>query len=199
MCVLLKRLYCFIGCSFYYAKNFTRLTTFVIRLFKKSSGLVILFNYQGSLWFFFTVSTTAHIIYHSRLRLSSTFFNFFNSLFLIILNCFCYCYNYHYCFWIVFVVSVLFSATLTIIPPFKEFVNKFFHFFAAWKQQRNNIFAFIPKHKKAGTDSFSSIPALKPRYPLDNTSFFGCQLFRFRNKISFLIFSLFLIRFVFTI
>lgn len=57
----------------------------------------------------------------------------------------------------------------------------------------------FPNTKKAGTDSFSSIPALKPRYPLDNTSFFGCQLFRFRNKISFWFFSLFLIRFVFTI
>ena len=45
----LKDFTVFIGCSFYYAKNFTRLTTFVIRLFKKSSGLVILFNYQGSL------------------------------------------------------------------------------------------------------------------------------------------------------
>ena len=45
----LKDFTVFIGCSFYYAKNFTRLTTFVIRLFKKSSRLVILFNYQGSL------------------------------------------------------------------------------------------------------------------------------------------------------
>jgi len=45
----LKDFTVFIGCSLYYAKNFTRLTTFVIRLFKKSSGLVILFNYQGSL------------------------------------------------------------------------------------------------------------------------------------------------------
>ena len=45
----LKDFTVFIGCSLYYAKNFTRQTTFVIRLFKKSSGLVILFNYQGSL------------------------------------------------------------------------------------------------------------------------------------------------------
>ena len=125
----LKDFTVFIGCSLYYAKNFTRLTTFVIRLFKKSSGLVILFNYQGSLWFFFAISVTAHLIYHSRLRLSSTFSTFFNSLFLMFLNCFCYCYNSHYCFWIVFVVSVLFSATLTIIPPFKGFVNYFFMFF----------------------------------------------------------------------
>ena len=73
----LKDFTVFIGCSLYYAKNFTRLTTFVIRLFKKSSGLVILFNYQGSLWFFFAVSATAHIIYHSCLRLSSTFSTFF--------------------------------------------------------------------------------------------------------------------------
>ena len=50
----------------------------------------------------------------------------------------------------------------------------------------------FPNTKKAGTDSFSSIPALKPRYPLDNTSFFGCQLFRFRNKISFWFFHSFL-------
>ena len=48
----LKDFTVFIGCSFYYAKNFTRLTAFAIWLFKKSSGLVILFNYQGSLWFF---------------------------------------------------------------------------------------------------------------------------------------------------
>ena len=73
----LKDFTVFIGCSLYYAKNFTRLTAFAIWLFKKSSGLVILFNYQGSLWFFFAVSATACIIYHSRLRLSSTFFNFF--------------------------------------------------------------------------------------------------------------------------
>ena len=125
----LKDFTVFIGCSLYYAKNFTRLTAFAIWLFKKSSGLVILFNYQGSLWFFFAVSLTAHLIYHSCLHLSSTFSTFFNSLFLMILNCFCYCYNSHYCFWIVFVVSVLFSATLTIIPPFKGFVNYFFMFF----------------------------------------------------------------------
>ena len=52
-------------------------------------------------------------------------------------------------------------------------------------QQRITSSLLSPNTKKAGTDSFSSIPALKPRYPLDNTSFFGCQLFRFRNKISF--------------
>ena len=46
----LKDFTVFIGCSFYYAKNFTRLTAFAIWLFKKSSGLVILFNYQGSLY-----------------------------------------------------------------------------------------------------------------------------------------------------
>ena len=99
----LKDFTVFIGCSLYYAKNFTRLTAFAIWLFKKSSGLVILFNYQGSLWFFFAISATAHIIYHSRLRLSSTFFNFFQfivfndfELFLLLLqfsllflNCFC--------------------------------------------------------------------------------------------------------------
>ena len=73
----LKDFTVFIGCSLYYAKNFTRLTAFAIWLFKKSSGLVILFNYQGSLWFFFAISATAHLIYHSCLRLSSTFFNFF--------------------------------------------------------------------------------------------------------------------------
>ena len=129
----LKDFTVFIGCSLYYAKNFTRLIAFAIWLFKKSSGLVILFNYQGSLWFFFVISSTAHLIYHSRLRLSSIFSTFFNSLFLIIPNCFYYCYSSHYCFWIVFVVSVLFSATLTIIPPFKGFVNNFFLFFAVWK------------------------------------------------------------------
>ena len=52
-------------------------------------------------------------------------------------------------------------------------------------QQRITSSLLSPNTKKAGTDSFSSIPALKPRYPLDNTSFSGCQLFRFRNKISF--------------
>ena len=57
----LKDFTVFIGCSLYYAKNFTRLTTFVIRLFKKSSGLVILFNYQGSLCFVLSVSATASI------------------------------------------------------------------------------------------------------------------------------------------
>ena len=77
----LKDFTVFIGCSLYYAKNFTRLTAFAIWLFKKSSGLVILFNYQGSLWFFFVISSTARIIYHSCLRLSSTFFNFFNFIF----------------------------------------------------------------------------------------------------------------------
>ena len=81
----LKDFTVFIGCSLYYAKNFTRLTAFAIWLFKKSSGLVILFNYQGSLWFFFAVSVTAHLIYHSRLRLSSTFFNFL-TLFLLSFN-----------------------------------------------------------------------------------------------------------------
>ena len=45
----LKDFTVFIGCSLYYAKNFTRLIAFAIWLFKKSSGLVILFNYQGSL------------------------------------------------------------------------------------------------------------------------------------------------------
>ena len=149
--------------------------------------------------FFFAVSSTAHLIYHSRLHLSSTFSTFFNSLFLMISNCFCYCYNSHYCFWIVFVVSVLFSATLTIIPPFQGFVNKFFLFLQLESSKEIISSPLFPDTKKAGTDSFSSIPALKPRYPLDNTSFFGCQLFRFRNKISFLVFSLFLIRFVFTI
>ena len=73
----LKDFTVFIGCSLYYAKNFTRLTAFAIWLFKKSSGLVILFNYQGSLWFFFAISVTAHLIYHSCLRLSSTFLTLF--------------------------------------------------------------------------------------------------------------------------
>ena len=59
-------------------------------------------------------------------------------------------------------------------------------------QQRITSSLLSPNTKKAGTDSFSSIPALKPRYPLDNTSFFGCQLFRFRNKISFWFFHSFL-------
>ena len=57
----LKDFTVFIGCSLYYAKNFTRLTAFAIRLFKKSSGLVILFNYQGSLCFVLSVSATASI------------------------------------------------------------------------------------------------------------------------------------------
>jgi len=152
----LKDFTVFIGCSLYYAKNFTRLTAFAIWLFKKSSGLVILFNYQGSLWFFFAVSATAHLIYHSRLRLSSTFFNFFNSLFLITSNCFYYCYNSHYCFWIVFVVSVLFSATLTIIPPFKGFVNYFFMFFCIFLHyhcclQIHNVVGIYEAKRCSGT------------------------------------------------
>ena len=57
----LKDFTVFIGCSLYYAKNFTRLTAFAIWLFKKSSGLVILFNYQGSLCFVLSVSATASI------------------------------------------------------------------------------------------------------------------------------------------
>ena len=95
----LKDFTVFIGCSLYYAKNFTRLFP---DFFKKFSGLVILFNYQGSCDLF-TVSATAHLIYHSRLRLSSTFSTFFQfivfnnfELFLLLLqfsllflNCFC--------------------------------------------------------------------------------------------------------------
>ena len=70
----LKDFTVFIGCSLYYAKNFTRLTTFVDPAFLR--------NLQGWLYcsiikvlcdFFFAVSSTAHLIYHSRLHLSSTF------------------------------------------------------------------------------------------------------------------------------
>ena len=88
----------------------------------------------------------------------------------------------------------------TIYPYSSISASSFLHFWQyrrSWKKhppiqsitsQRvkgATAYRFGDIQKKAGTDSFSSIPALKPRYPLDNTSFFGCQLFRFRNKISF--------------
>ena len=44
----LKDFTVFIGCSFYYVLKFHSPDHLVIKLFKKSSGLVILFNYQGS-------------------------------------------------------------------------------------------------------------------------------------------------------
>ena len=70
--------------------------------------------------------------------------------------------------------------------------TSFFLFFLQLESNKEIISSLLfPNTKKAGTDSFSSIPALKPRYPLDNTSFSGCQLFRFRNKISF--FSFFIL------
>ena len=78
----LKDFTVFIGCSFYYAKNFTRLTTFVIRLFKKSSGLVILFNYQGSLWFFlcYLIDSSSNI--SQSLAFVKHFFQLFNFIFI---------------------------------------------------------------------------------------------------------------------
>ena len=99
----LKDFTVFIGCSFYYAKNFTRLTTFVIRLFKKSSGLVILFNYQSSLWFFLCRLSDSSSNISQSLAFVKHFFNFFQfivfngfELFLLLLqfsllflNCFC--------------------------------------------------------------------------------------------------------------
>ena len=56
----LKDFTVFIGCSFYYAKNFTRLTAFAIWLFKKSSGLVILIKHHGMVNYYFAQS---HIIF----------------------------------------------------------------------------------------------------------------------------------------
>ena len=55
--------------------------------------MVILFNYQGSCDLF-TVSTTAHLIYHSRLHLSSTFSTFLIHFFKQTLNCFEFLYNF---------------------------------------------------------------------------------------------------------
>ena len=99
----LKDFTVFIGCSFYYAKNFTRLTAFAIWLFKKSSGLVILFNYQGSLWFFLCRLIDSSSNISQSLAFVKHFFNFFQfivfnnfELFLLLLqfsllflNCFC--------------------------------------------------------------------------------------------------------------
>ena len=128
------------------------------------------------------------------------FFNFFqfivfnnSELFLLLLqfsllflSCIC-------CVCVVF-SDVDYNTTL------QRVCQQVFSFFLQLESSKEIISSLLfPNTKKAGTDSFSSIPALKPRYPLDNTSFFGCQLFRFRNKISFWFFSLFLIRFVFTI
>ena len=157
---------------------------------------------------FFAVSATAHLIYHSRLRLSSTFFNFFNSLFLMISNCFYYCYNSHYCFWIVFVVSVLFSATLTIIPPFKGFVNYFFMFFCIFLHYhcclqihnvvgprrmwftRQNVVVGLSKpsmiiisitgaHKKSDADKhFADVPLLTYRVETPHTTVFPANTSR---------------------
>ena len=99
----LKDFTVFIGCSLYYAKNFTRLTAFAIWLFKKSSGLVILFNYQGSLWFFLCRLSDSSYNISQSLAFVKHFFNFFQfivfndfELFLLLLqfsllflNCFC--------------------------------------------------------------------------------------------------------------
>ena len=90
----LKDFTVFIGCSLYYAKNFTRLTAFAIWLFKKSSGLVILFNYQGSRslsdLFYTDISLSVlltcclrqrYISYHLCFSLSRTFFILFSGFF----------------------------------------------------------------------------------------------------------------------
>ena len=77
----LKDFTVFIGCSLYYAKNFTRLTAFAIWLFKKSSGLVILFNYQGSFVISFSThsycSLTVHYFIISSCICQALFSNFF--------------------------------------------------------------------------------------------------------------------------
>ena len=77
----LKDFTVFIGCSLYYAKNFTRLTAFAIWLFKKSSGLVILFNYQGSFVISFSThsycSLTVHYFIISSCIFQALFSNFF--------------------------------------------------------------------------------------------------------------------------
>lgn len=94
------------------------------------------------------------------------------------LNCFC-------CVCVVF-SDVDYNTTLPRV------CQQVFFFFLQLESNKEIISSLLfPNTKKAGTDSFSSIPALKPRYPLDNTSFSGCQLFRFRNKISF--FSFFIL------
>ena len=143
---------------------------------------------------------TAHLIYHSRLRLSSTFSTFFNSLFLIILNCFLLLLQFSLLFLNCFCCVCVVFSDVDYNTTLQRVCQQVFSFFLQLESSKEIISSLLfPNTKKAGTDSFSSIPALKPRYPLDNTSFFGCQLFRFRNKISFLVFSLFLIRFVFTI
>ena len=80
----LKDFTVFIGCSLYYAKNFTRLTAFAIWLFKKSSGLVILFNYQGSLCPRLSATTSKY--YHIHFLMSTTFFIFFQVISSALMN-----------------------------------------------------------------------------------------------------------------
>ena len=81
----LKDFTVFIGCSLYYAKNFTRLTAFAIWLFKKSSGLVILFNYQGSFVISFSThsycSLTVHCFIISSCICQARFSNLFLAFF----------------------------------------------------------------------------------------------------------------------
>ena len=128
------------------------------------------------------------------------FFNFFNSLFLIILNCFLLLLQFSLLFLNCFCCVCVVFSDVDYNTTLQRVCQQVFSFFLQLESSKEIISSLLfPNTKKAGTDSFSSIPALKPRYTLDNTSFFGCQRFRFRNKISVLVLSPFLIRFAFTI
>ena len=126
----LKDFTVFIGCSFYYAKNFTRLTTFVIRLFKKSSGLVILFNYQGSFVISFSThsycSLTVHYFIISSCICQALFSNFFSFFCTNRLSHKRLCYNstFHSSCQLFFLNFFIFSI-ISIQTPFSAFFSTF--------------------------------------------------------------------------
>ena len=111
----LKDFTVFIGCSFYYAKNFTRLTAFAIWLFKKSSGLVILFNYQGS---FLSVLALIRTVRWQFITLSYhlVFVKHFFQTFLVF-----------------FVLIDCLTSDFAIIAPFILLVNCFFLIFSFFR------------------------------------------------------------------
>ena len=102
--LFLSELYCFLGCSTVPLVRANCFTTFCseISLASSLSRFGFLRNLQGWLYcsiikvLFHLLSTsgthsrrllTACLLYHIALHLSSTFFNFFNSSFLSVLNC----------------------------------------------------------------------------------------------------------------
>ena len=126
----LKDFTVFIGCSFYYAKNFTRLTAFAIWLFKKSSGLVILFNYQGSFVISFSThsycSLTVHYFIISSCICQALFSNFFSFFCTNRLSHKRLCYNstFHSSCQLFFLNFFIFSI-ISIQTPFSAFFSTF--------------------------------------------------------------------------